>query len=75
MKWWSNGRRFSVDAWKEHFVRKYVGTRELILPTGEIITQRKSTTELNVEEYSALIDKTLAELAVDHGFMSGEMAA
>lgn len=69
------GQTFSEKAWKEYFAEKYIGTEELRLPTGEIKVVRKSTKDLNVEEYSVLIDKTLAELASEHGFMSGEMAA
>lgn len=70
-----NGQTFSAKAWKEHFAEKYIGTEELRLPTGEIRTMRKSTTDLNVEEYSALIDQTLAELAREFGYLPQEMAA
>lgn len=68
------GRKFSALAWKEYFVRKFIGTEDVTLPTGEIITQRKSTTSLTVEEYSTLIDQTMAELASEHGYLA-EMAA
>lgn len=70
-----DGKRFSALAWKEYFVRKYVGTEDVVLPTGEIIHQRKSTTDLSAEDYSELIDKTLGELAMEYGYLPQEMAA
>lgn len=68
------GRLFTAPTWKTHFVRKYVGTNEVILPDGEIIQERKSTVDLTVEEYTNLIDKTLAELAMDYGWAQQEVA-
>src|SRR3990167_485589 len=64
-----DGRRFSVETLKEYYARKYFGTVELVMPDGEIITRRRSTAVANVEEYSALIDRTLQELA-EHGYLS-----
>lgn len=69
------GRKFSPDTWKEYFARKFLGTVEMVLPDGEIVTRRRSTTEANIGEYNELIEKTLDELAQDFGFVAEEMAA
>lgn len=69
------GRKFSAPVWKAYFVRKYVGTKEVILPDGEIIQERKSTVDLTVEEYAELIDKTSAELATEYGWSPAEAQA
>jgi len=69
-----DGRKFSLEAWKEHFVSKYLGEVEIVLPTGEIRKRRMSTEEANVEQYSKLIDGTLNELAEDYGYLA-EIAA
>lgn len=68
------GRKFSLESWKEYFARKYLGVVEIVLPDGEIVTRRKSTAEANVEEYNILIDSTLAELSSEYGYMA-EVAA
>lgn len=68
------GRKFSLEAWKEYFVSKYLGEVEIVMPTGEIRKRRMSTEEANVEQYSKLIDNTLAELARDFGYLA-EIAA
>ncbi len=70
-----DGRRFSPDTWKEHFRRTYLGTEELTLPSGEIVTQGKSTTKATVGEMSEAIDRFLADLASTHGYLPEQMAA
>jgi hypothetical protein len=69
-----NGRKFSLESWKEYFARKYLGVVEIVMPDGEIVTRRRSTAEANIGEYNILIDKTLAELASDFGYLA-EMVA
>lgn len=68
------GRKFSLESWKEYFARKHLGIEEIVLPTGEIVQQRKPTSKANVEEYNILIDRTLQELAADYDYLS-EMVA
>lgn len=69
------GRKFSLESWKEYFARKYLGTVEIVLPDGEIVTRRRSTAEANVEEYNILIERTLQELAAEYGYLTEVMAA
>lgn len=49
---WVNGKQFDAETWKEHFRRAYIGTEEIILPSGEKIERGISTTTLNVEEFN-----------------------
>lgn len=69
-----NGKRFSQEAWKEMFRRQFLGLEEVILPTGEIIEQGKSTTKATVAEMTEAIDRFQAWLASDFGYLA-EMAA
>lgn len=68
------GKKFSLESWKEYFARKYLGTVEIVMPDGEIVTRRRSTAEANVAEYNEMIDKTLMELAQEFGYLA-EIAA
>ena len=70
-----DGRKFSQEAWKEHFRRTYLGTEDVTLPSGEILSQGKSTTKATVGEMSEAIDRFLAELATEHGFLPEALAA
>lgn len=70
-----NGRRFSADVWKEHFRRTYLGTEEITLPSGELVTQGKSTTKATVGEMSEAIDGFMADLASEYGYLPEAMAA
>lgn len=49
---WVDGKQFSKDVWHEHFARMFCVCEEMILPDGEIITRRKSTTEMTVGEFA-----------------------
>lgn len=53
---WVEGRQFDKDAWHEYFARKYGVCDELILPDGEIITRRKSTTQMSIGEFSEYLN-------------------
>ena len=70
-----NGKRFSQDAWKEQFRRQFIGTEEITLPTGEIVDQGISTTTLNKGQMVEAMDRFLAWLAHDFGYMAQELAA
>lgn len=69
-----NGQRFGPDAWKEIFRRKFIGTREVTLPTGEIIEFGISTTSLNVEQMAEAITKFEVWLSAEFGYLA-ELAA
>lgn len=49
---WVDGKQFSKEVWHEHFARMFGVCEEMILPDGEIITRRKSTTEMSVGEFA-----------------------
>ena len=50
---WLNGRRYSAEAWAEHFKRAFIGTEEL--PNGGSIGI--STTALSVDEFAAYMTR------------------
>lgn len=64
---WVEGRQFDKDAWHEYFARKYGVLDELTLPDGEIITRRKSTTQMSVGEFSAYLNDVQAYATTDLG--------
>ena len=69
------GKRFTKPVWKEYYASKFLPLEEMVMPDGEIRQRRKSTSDLNVGEYSELIDKTLADLATEFGYLPEAMAA
>ena len=64
---WVNGKQFNKDVWHEHFARKFGGNEEMILPDGEIIIKRKSTSEMSVGEFSEYIINVQASATNDLG--------
>lgn len=64
---WVEGRQYGKDSWHEHFAQKYCQKVEVVLPGGEIITRRKSTTEMNVGEFSEFMQQIEAEAAMELG--------
>jgi hypothetical protein len=57
---WVDGKQYDKDTWHEYFARKYGILDELTLPDGEIITRRKSTTQMSVGEFSEYLDAVQA---------------
>jgi hypothetical protein len=57
---WVDGKQYDKDTWHEYFARKYGILDELTLPDGEIITRRKSTTQMSVGEFSEYLDSVQA---------------
>ena len=64
---WLNGRQYSKDVWHEYLTQSYLPKEEMVLPDGEIIQRRKSTTELTVAEFAEYTEKCRAYAAVDLG--------
>lgn len=64
---WLNGRQYSKDVWHEYLAQSYLPKEEMVLPDGEIIQRRKSTTELTVAEFAEYTEKCRAYAAVDLG--------
>jgi hypothetical protein len=57
---WVDGRQYDKDTWHEFFARRYGVLDELTLPDGEIITRRKSTTQMSVGEFSEYLNQVQA---------------
>lgn len=70
-----DGKRFSADAWKEEFRRRFIGTEEVLLPSGERIERGISTTTLDRGGMSEAIDQFHAWLAGEFGYMPEAIAA
>jgi hypothetical protein len=60
---WVDGRQYDKDAWHEHLARKYGVLEDVELPGGEIITRRKSTTQMSVAEFSTYVNAVQAYAA------------
>jgi hypothetical protein len=60
---WVDGRQFSKDVWHEHFARLYLPHTEIVTPYGEIVSRRKSTTELTVSEFSEYLQRVQSDAA------------
>lgn len=64
---WVDGRQFSKDVWHEHFARLYLPHTEIVTPYGEIVSRRKSTTELTVSEFSEYLQRVQSDAASSLG--------
>ena len=60
---WVDGRQFDKDVWHEYFSRQFLPKTEMVMPYGEIVLRRKSTTELTVSEFSDYLQRVQAEAA------------
>jgi len=64
---WANGQQFSADTWHEYLARKFGVCDEMVLPDGEIVIKRKSTTEMSVSEFSTYMNQVEAYAAQELG--------
>ena len=64
---WVAGKQYSKDVWHEHFARAYLPHTEIVTPFGEIVSRRKSTTELTVSEFSDYLQRVQSEAASSLG--------
>lgn len=55
-----NGQQFDADVWHEALARKFGVCDEVVLPDGEIVTRRKSTTQMSVSEFSEYMERVSA---------------
>ena len=62
-----DGRQFDKDTWHEYLARKFGVCDEVVLPDGEIITRRKSTTQMTVGEFSEYLNRVQAYAASELG--------
>jgi hypothetical protein len=68
-----NGQNFSTDVWHEMFARKFGVCDEVILPDGEIVIRRKSTTQMSVAEFSEYMDRVESYAAQELGVSFAEI--
>lgn len=64
---WVDGRQYDKDTWHEYFARMFGVCEEITLPDGEIVTRRKSTTQMTVGEFSDFLTKIQAYAADNLG--------
>ena len=60
-----NGQKFSREVWHEYYARIYLPLDEVILPDGEIIQRRVSTTSLKVPQFSNYMNQVEAHAATE----------
>lgn len=62
-----SGRQFDADVWHEHYAELYCPRTEVTLPTGEIFSRRKSTSEMGQKEFSEYVTRVQANASTEHG--------
>jgi hypothetical protein len=62
-----NGQQFDKDVWHEYLARKFGVLEEVTLPDGEIITRRKSTTQMSVSEFGEYMENVESYAAMNLG--------
>ncbi|MDE3023609.1 MAG: recombination protein NinB, partial [Pseudomonadota bacterium] len=60
---WVDGKQYGKDIWHEYFSRMFGVCDEVVLPDGEIIARRKSTTQMTVGEFAEFLTKIQAYAA------------
>lgn len=64
---WVEGRQFDADVWHEWYARKYGVCDDVVLPGGEIVIRRKSTTQMTVGEFNTYMQRVEADAATELG--------
>lgn len=64
---WVCGKQFDKDMWHEFYARKFGVCEDITLPDGEIVTKRKSTTDMSVGEFSEYMTQIQAHSASEFG--------
>lgn len=64
---WVNGEQFGAAAWHEHFAEQFAPREELRLPSGRLVTHRKSTKDFTVAEFGEYLTKVQASAGNDFG--------
>lgn len=62
---WVDGKQFPADTWHEFFARKFGVCEDVTLPGGEVISRRRSTTDMTVSEFTAYVAEVEAH-AMSH---------
>lgn len=64
---WVDGKQYSQDVWHEYLARKFGVCEDITLPDGEIITRRKSTTQMTVSEFAEYMNQCETHAATQLG--------
>lgn len=62
-----DGKQYEVEVWKDWIKRRFIGIEEVTLPDGTRLDRSMSTTDLNVGEFSELIERVRAWAVNDLG--------
>lgn len=62
-----DGKQYDLEVWKDHVKRRFIGIEEVTLPDGTRLDRSMSTTDLNVGEFSELIERVRAWAINDLG--------
>ena len=62
-----DGKQYDVEVWKDWIKRRFIGIEEVTLPDGTRLDRSMSTTDLNVGEFSELIERVRAWAINDLG--------
>ena len=63
---WVNDRQFNADTWHEYYANLYCPRTEVILPSGEIFSRRKSTSEMTQKEFADYVTRVQANASTEH---------
>lgn len=58
-----HGRYYSPDVWKEYFKGRYLGSKPIILPNGQVKDVEQSTAGLNRKQFSDFLERIFQEMA------------
>lgn len=64
---WVNEQQFNADTWHEYYANLYCPRVDVTLPTGEVFSRRKSTSEMGQKEFSDYVTRVQANAASEHG--------
>lgn len=63
---WVNGNQFTPDTWHEYYAEQYCPRVEVTLPSGEIFSRRKSTSDMTQKEFADYVTRVQANAASEH---------
>jgi len=62
-----NGQQFEKDVWHIYLAKKFGISEEIVLPDGEIVVNRKSTTQMSVSEFGEYMENVQSYAAMNLG--------
>jgi hypothetical protein len=64
---WIDGKQYPEEVWHEEFAERYCPRIEITLPSGQIFSRRKSTSEMTVKEFSEYVQRVEVHAATQLG--------